>query len=122
MTSSKFLKNCSSEKTTRSAQAAPWLFSTLRDNTDQSLSAVRYHFKGKHPDQKGIHDHDVKAMRVYPFLVRVLSLEMIAHCRQRLVSVISKRTEQPRSSLGAARCLFRTAILQKLRARHVRIM
>src|SRR2546429_2193470 len=53
MTSSQFLKNCSSEKTTRSAQAAPWLFSTLRDNTDQSLSAVRYHFKGKHPDQKG---------------------------------------------------------------------
>src|SRR5207244_4366195 len=60
------VKNCSSEKTTRSAQAAPWLFSTLRDNTDQSLSAVRYHFKGKHPDQKGIHDHDVKAMRVSP--------------------------------------------------------
>src|SRR5437899_12440210 len=66
MTSSQFLKNCSSEKTTRSAQAAPWLFSTLRDNTDQSQSAVRYHFNGKHPDQKGTHDHDVTAMRVSP--------------------------------------------------------
>jgi hypothetical protein len=49
------------------------------------------------------HAHRLNVMIVYPFLVRVLYLEMIAHCRQRLVSVISKRTEQPWSSLGAAR-------------------